>query len=1284
MEKSTSSSSISSDGKDDKSNNNNNNNNNSTIASSKSTSQQQLKPGGISSSISSENIVALAKEGNNQNHNNTNTNAPFNGATSLGGKRTASTILRSKSSPNPGQNGNNSNNTNNNSNNTTTTNNSTNVNNQNNNNNNNNNSNNNNINNNEEPDIVIHKHYHTFRQHRNTSPCTYCGDIIRIWKNSFKCVDCGIICHKKCLDYIKTIPCSNNLNNMKTLKRPDLDSLSPNAITTTTISAPNSPTSTHHASSLSLSSSSGSTPPLSSTMTSSISTTSTMTLPEMNAYATMKPDDEMINSMFDSLLAEIDINIPKAKLGVEQKWLLLEQKFKLKKDELNPEYFVKSLLDNPSKQVLQSLIVILRTNITKQWMNNFIHKNGIDILFDLLTKSKKKDFREDCVMAIGKVMAHPMGLEYVSLLAEAPKKLVLVLRSKHYGLKTKALTIELLTVMLLDKYVPGGCGLVLKALTKTTKEKKRFSFFVKFIKENESLEMKTKGLCFINVLIFEMEDIHVRINIRNEFLRLGLYEYLRDLKKDIGHDKTLYTQIEIFEEMMNEDAQEMDQHLEELKRQLGIDIEDIDQVYKALKNAANKSALSKNLLSILQNLLVIKMCDPTSDGTKYWILCDNVIKQISIQKNSFDDVNNIDFRSLLSAPGVGGSAAEETLNRKLGELEKQNIDKAMKIQEQDINIKAALDLLKQVKDVDSSLAKKIQDMIQTLEPPPPPPTITAPTGTPPPPPPPPGANVPDQAASQVSPDTNAPPPPPPPMVGGGPPPPPPPPMGKGKGPALIKTRPAPKVPKPKHPLKALQWTKLPPIKVNESLFNTLGPMTDIPLPWEIIEEEFAAKVIVRTKKEKPKGPAQVIDAKLGQNVSIFLSQFKGVPNKELLKYIQDMDENMMSRDQVRQISKLLPSKEDMQNLKDFLQAEERSKLSLADQYCIDIGAFPYAAEKINLFLLKSEFSTRAAEIKPDIGAISLACDEIFKSKKMIRIIEIILVLGNFINFGTVRGDQSGFKIDCLVKLVDTKSSDLSSNLMFTLVNYLLSKEPHLLTFADEMPSLVPARKTVWSGIVADIAALSRDVNQAKAIVESLQKANEPFNDTILPFISTASSEMEKIKKIQQSTEENFKKLCTYFAEEASKITPEEFFDIFSRFVNLFEKTIVSIQEQKEEEEKEKKREEQKAARAEKAAIKKEQTSAAGGANNNNNNASNPTSPNGALKFAQLKKTAATSTNNPKGPAALQDEDFVNDLLVAVRDGDAFRKRKSKVSQGVAQKNISNFDPTKILPSPQKE
>ncbi|KAM9960692.1 hypothetical protein ACTFIW_009839 [Dictyostelium discoideum] len=1286
---------------------------------------RKRKEGGITASISSEDIMALSSSSTSTN----NIGIPKEN------KRTASTILRSKSSPNPGANnpnhnkdGNNSSSNNNDNNNNSD------------NNNNNNNNNNNYINNSsssssnnlnyDSSDIdteAIPKFYHDFKIHRGTSPCVYCGENTRLWSTSYKCFFCGVVCHKKCLDSMNTIACSSAIHNIKGKNRsqsisgyappnslalqapPYISVAKPSSITNSSskstpslLSAPPSQSNSNN-SSPNISSKSNPNSPISTTATTTTATISSLSptsissppilsdqppspllqqqqqqqqqqisttqLQDLN-NTSEKPDDDMINLMFDTLMVDLDLNLPASKLSTTQKWLLLEQKFKLKKDELLPEYFINALKEQPSKSIFQSLVVILRTNVTKNWMCSFVQLNGVEILFEILSKSKRKDYKDDCLSCIGKVMSNPIGLNSVAQLPMAPKTITKVLRSKQYCIKSKAMAIELLTVMLLDKYVPGGCSLVLKALTKT-KEKKRFSFFVRFIKDNESLELKTKALCFINVLIFEMEDMNVRVNIRSEFLRLGLYTYLREIKKTITHEKTLFTQIEIFEEMMNEDTQELDLRLEDLKRELGIDIDDVDQVFKALKNTTSKSGLNRQLLNILQNLLVIKACDPT-DGVKYFILCDTLVKQISLHKGGFEDPSNFDFRGLMV--GLESATAEVTLNRKLGELEKQNIDKAMKIQEQDINIKSLLDLLKQLKDggiaPDASMIKKIEEMIKQMEPPPPPPppiSVKSPDDpnnaapivvAPIPPPPPPISGAPPP-----------PPPPPPPMKGGaGPPPPPPPPgkLGAKKPPAGVQCRPPPKVPKPSHPLKAYQWVKLAPVKVNDSLFDKLGPMNDINLPWNQIEEEFAAKVIVREKKAvvKPKGPTQVIDPKLGQNISIFLSQFKGVEPKQLISYIQSMDESKMSRDQVKQISKLLPSREDLAALKEFLQAEDRSKLSIADQYCIDIGAFPFASEKISMFLLKSELKSRLDEVKPQIAAVSVACDEVYKSKKLIRIIEIILVLGNFINYGTPRGDISGYKLDSLIKLSDTKSSDLSSNLINTFVKYCQEKEPNLLTFADELPSLTTARKTIWSGVVADVSSIGRDVHSVKQIVETLQKSNEPFNQSIIDFLATASTEVEKLRKLLESTQENFKKLCKHFAEEEGKSQPEEFFDIFGRFITLFENASTQLQQQKEEQLKEEKRLQQKQQRQERA----------------------------VRKLTTSNESASTSPNHGKSTAvddkSDEDDDIVNDLLMAVRDGDAFRQAKGRrrtTHQIATSKMISNnLDPSKILPtSPNK-
>ncbi|GAM25562.1 hypothetical protein SAMD00019534_087370 [Acytostelium subglobosum LB1] len=1075
------------------------------------------------------------------------------------------------------------------------------------------------------PEIKVSRTSHDFKPYRSSSPCTYCGESIG-WKpfaNSFKCSQCGIVCHKKCLDLMSTMSCSNNSVNK--VKRPKSTNTSPPMAPT---NPPTSPTLS------AVPTMSGASQIPSPSLSVSSTTPSTPVSGEIEpggspSLASMPADDKLIDSMFNALVKERGLPLSGLKMTKENKWILITQHSHLHQDTQAPSTGAPSTSDHSSPEAcLSSLIVMLRTKQIS-WVSNFINMDGINLILQQLLL-KKKENREDCVRAIAVLMNSPVGLQAVSSQPLTAKCLAMVINApQQFNLKARASAIELLTVMCIDKWVPGGYSMVLKALTKK-KEKKRFAVFVKFIRENSSLEMKTKVLCFINVLIHEPEETGVRVNIRSEFLRLGLWEHLSTLKKELAPEDLLLTQIEIFEEMMEEDNQEMEQKLEELKRRLGVDTDNIDAVFKALKSASSKLGLQKSFLSILQNLLVIQS-ESSTDGVKYWVLCDTLVRQVSMHKSgNVGDANSIDFKSLLEKVDT----KEIILQRKLGELEKQNIEKAALLQEKDINIKQLLDLVKQIKEsggeISPELKKQIDDAIKVLEAPPPK-LAEIPTTLPPVP------EVADGATVSGGP-------PPPPMMGGPPPPPPPPPPGPGKkNPAAIKTRPPPKVPKPSHPLKALQWGKMPAQKVNESVFNILGEMNDIDLPWHEIETEFAAKVIVRKEKVvKPRGPMQVVDAKLGQNISIFLSQFKGVSNRDLVTAVLNQDETKISRDQVRQMAKLLPSKDDQNALKDFLATQERSKLALADQYCIDIGAFPFAAEKIALFQLRSEFSMRVAELRPDIAAVNLACNDILKSQNIKRLFEIVLVLGNFINYGTVRGEQSGYKIDTLIKMADTKSSDLQTNLTHTLVRYCEQREKKLLTFADELSSLSTAKRVIWSGVVADLAALSRDFSACKAIVEQFQKTNEPFCQTMLSFLELAANEVDKLKKLQANTEESFKKLCTYLGEESSKTTPDEVFELFSRFVELFEGATKFLEQIKEQEEKEAKREAQKQLRAE------------------------------IQKKKQLTPATGVAGNKKKED---QDDDIVNDLLVAVRDGDVFRKgRRKGALQRVDTVQLSTFSP----------
>lgn len=91
-----------------------------------------------------------------------------------------------------------------------------------------------------------------------------------------------------------------------------------------------------------------------------------------------------------------------------------------------------------------------------------------------------------------------------------------------------------------------------------------------------------------------------------------------------------------------------------------------------------------------------------------------------------------------------------------------------------------------------------------------------------------------------------------------------------------------------------------------------------------------------------------------------------------------------------------------------------------------------------------------------------ALKQLRESGKMFGMLEMVLILGNFINDGTFRGNASGFKIDALVKMADTKSSKKPKfNLIHYLVELTESIRPDLLDFSAELETVVKAATSMF-------------------------------------------------------------------------------------------------------------------------------------------------------------------------------------------------------------------------------
>lgn len=96
----------------------------------------------------------------------------------------------------------------------------------------------------------------------------------------------------------------------------------------------------------------------------------------------------------------------------------------------------------------------------------------------------------------------------------------------------------------------------------------------------------------------------------------------------------------------------------------------------------------------------------------------------------------------------------------------------------------------------------------------------------------------------------------------------------GFAPKIIKKNP---LKQPKQKMKGFQWTKLPQNKLKGSVFENFSEnYSGIKIDYDMIEENFSAKVIEKKEKEEEKKEkiVQILDPKTSQNLcKNFFSQF---------------------------------------------------------------------------------------------------------------------------------------------------------------------------------------------------------------------------------------------------------------------------------------------------------------------------------------------------------------------------------------------------------------------------
>uniref|UniRef100_A0A8C6ISE4 Uncharacterized protein n=1 Tax=Melopsittacus undulatus TaxID=13146 RepID=A0A8C6ISE4_MELUD len=473
--------------------------------------------------------------------------------------------------------------------------------------------------------------------------------------------------------------------------------------------------------------------------------------------------------------------------------------------------------------------------------------------------------------------------------------------------------------------------------------------------------------------------------------------------------------------------------------------------------------------------------------------------------------------------------------------------------------------------------------------PPPPPPLPGMGGIPPPPPPLPGmGGIPPPPPPLPGMGGIPPPPPPLPGMGGMPPPPPPLPSMAGEHieavvapqfscPLGLGRPPRKTVKTPTLRMKKLNWQKLPSNVVREghSMWASVSSSSEetIEPNYTSIEQLFCFPQA--TPKEKTAAPVKAepkeitfLDSKKSLNLNIFLKQFK-CSNEEVAAMVQNGDQTKFDVEVLKQLLKLLPEKHEIENLKAF--KEEKSKLANADQFYLLLLQIPSYQLRIECMLICEETTVVLDMIQPKAEAIRRACEDLLNSHRLPLFCQLILKVGNFLNYGSHTGDADGFKISTLLKLTETKANQTRITLLHHILEEVENSHKDLLELPKDLEYVSKA-----AGINLDIIRTESSSN-LKKLLELQRKVFSSNDDVKQQYEKPIQDSIDASKKLEEefeTIERKREELATYLCEDPSKLSLEDIFSTMKTFRDLFIRVLKENKDRKEQAAKAEKRKKQ--------------------------------------------------------------------------------------------------------------
>ncbi|PRP74983.1 hypothetical protein PROFUN_07376 [Planoprotostelium fungivorum] len=875
-----------------------------------------------------------------------------------------------------------------------------------------------------------------------------------------------------------------------------------------------------------------------------------------------------------------------------------------KKIQNTPQFFVEALKLSPNVKVLNNIRNAMKGQ-PAAWLKEFIELRGLEylvaLMHDLEVQQEKSVQDQEMIAAslrcLGFIMTSETGLHAVI------RSQLLPTVALNIDTQSKNIRLRVLEIMsMVCSSSEAGHNQVLTSFShvqKVKREEARFQTLVAPLKGEEvEMAILMDTMVLINTMINTTKELEDRIALRGEFQALGLEEVFKRLD-NIDKASNLETQVQIFLEENESDQSEV----KDAYANMDIDIDDPVKIVKGLQRMLKGAPEMQNMLAIMRNLLRLSMKRDTDSALalKSFIIMEKFTRGVCLQKENigFDADTKITLNALLNAQE--GSAKMVELNKQVEELKKYKDQNQLLVKElNELKLKgrggggSGTGGGAYVGGTGNGEGEGV-DGDGTG-------TGTGTGGD--------GAGRGDGHSSHHDPidgeslsmenyssslyEDGMAPPPAPPM------PPPPPGMQKMSSRSLTGAKPTRK-------MRMINWTKIPSSKLEGTIWEELESKNDEEIEKNIDFDEMESLFSTEQPQEEEKKVSEnavvtVVDSKKAQNVGIVLSRLH-LTKEQVREAILRVDGDVLDGNTASQLANYAPTSEDFDNIAAFENryaeaSGPRPKLSSVDQMFETIRDIPRVKERLRCMNIRETLAVKILEMKHQIQLLCDAGDELRNSPLSSGIIQLILRMGNFVNSGTFRGAASGFKIDILGELWDMRSAkNPQLNFMIYLWDLVDQKFSHLQRFAEEIPSVYSAARLSFPTLMSDVKNVQSNLDLIQSEIKAIQNAppmeGDLFLDSFENFYEVARQDADDALQRFEKGKENFQKILRAFGEDSTML-PEDFFGIWVKFLNNFERAGKEVRKKRAAEENKRKREERRRQREEANRIEDEEVDESAG------------------------------------------------------------------------------------------